>query len=73
MTKKLKPVLLENHEQPRIWQINITTSNNQWARMEFSDKTTADSEYLRIRSQGIFGGSWIRNIVLESVAHVTPQ
>lgn len=72
MTKKLRPVLLENHEQPRIWQINITTSNNQWARMEFSDRTTAETEYNRIRSQGVFGGGWIRDIVFESLAHA-PQ
>ena len=67
MTKKLKPLLLENADTPKIWRISITTSNRRWAKMDFGDRQTADNEYNRIRSLGVFGGSWLQDITLESV------
>lgn len=67
MTKKLKPSLLDNATQSRIWRVAITTNNGHWARLDFSDRVAAELEYSRIRGASIFAQSWVRTIVLEAI------
>ena len=67
MTKKIKPVLLDNETKNRIWRVSITTSNGHWARLDFSDRSAADQEYSRIRGASIFAQSWVKTIVMEAV------
>jgi hypothetical protein len=60
--KKSKPLLLDNGQQPKTYVIKIELSGGDWAELRFSMKDAATGEYNRIRSSGIYGGIWIKNI-----------
>ena len=60
--KKTKPALLDNGQQPKTYVIKISLSGGDWAELRFSMKEIATGEYNRIRSSGIYGGLWIKNI-----------
>ena len=60
--KKIKPVLLDNGEQPKTYVVKIELSGGNWAELQFSQKEMATGEYNRIRTQGIYGGMWITKI-----------
>jgi hypothetical protein len=58
-----KPALLDNTQQPKTHLVKIELSGG-WAELHFSQKEMADSEYNRIRAQGVYGGRWITKIDL---------
>ena len=60
--KKIKPVLLDNGEQPKTYVVKIELSGDSWAELRFSMKEIATHEYNRIRVQGVYGGLWITKI-----------
>jgi len=60
--KKSKPLLLDNGQLPKTYVVKIALSGGDWAELRFSMKEVATGEYNRIRSHGIYGGLWIKNI-----------
>jgi hypothetical protein len=65
--KKVMPILLGNPTDPKIYKIFIGFSNNRWAELKFNEKDMAMSEYNRIRSTGIYSGTWIKELILEEL------
>lgn len=45
-----------------IYNIIIEVRGQQFARLGFTDKATAQNEFNRIKGAGTYGGSWITRI-----------
>jgi hypothetical protein len=64
-TNKIAPALLTDPLAVRTYLVEVDLGNGRWARLEFSEKEWATSEYNRIRGQGIYSGAWVKNITLK--------
>ena len=62
MGKKLTPTLLDNPTTPKEYQVRIRLRGDNWVEMRSPVKQIMLDEYNRIRSQGIYGGSWVEGI-----------
>jgi hypothetical protein len=62
---KQKPALLDN-TQPKKYVIFLTVGNDI-VEMTFTNRSMAQEEYNRIKSQGIYAGRWIIHIQFDEV------
>lgn len=63
----IPPKLFAGDQPILYWQVRITTRNGQWADLRFSEKSSAQSEFNRIRTSCIFAEQWINDIQLNEV------
>ncbi len=70
-SKKIKPALLDNQEQPKIYQVRVDLGNKRWAQLNYSDKEFAVAEYNRIKAASIYCACWVNSIILEEIKDET--
>lgn len=66
-TNKIAPALLTDPLARKIFQVVIDLGNDRWAELNFTEKTWAVEEYNRIKGQGIYCGSWIKQIEIKDI------
>jgi hypothetical protein len=67
-TNKIAPAILRDPDAVKIYQVTVDLGNERWAELNYSEKTWATEEYNRIKSQGIYCGTWIKSITLNEHA-----
>jgi hypothetical protein len=63
----IPPALLSGTAEKRVWVIDIDMGNGTTVKMEFTDKLQATAEYERNRQTGIYGGRWIKEILINEI------
>jgi len=58
------PALLSKETESKVWVIDIDMGNGTKTKMQFTDKTQAQTEFNRHRQMGIFAGRWITEITI---------
>lgn len=60
----IPPALLSSPTERKLWTVYIDMGKGVTAKMEFTDRQQAQSEYDRCRQQGIYAGRWIEEITI---------
>jgi hypothetical protein len=62
---KIAPALLTDPTLVKTYLVEVDLGNGRWARLEYSEKDWATSEYNRIKGQGIYAGAWVQSVILK--------
>jgi hypothetical protein len=68
---KITPALFGDPLEAKVYRVDIDLGNNRWAHLDFSEKAWALAEYNRIKGQGIYCSTWIKEITLKEIKNET--